>query len=103
MLINLKGQVGSGLDRDSVPNWPQQMQRNICSLCVTQRCPLGAPGRPQEPGNGSKSRAASPVTNADWTLHTANGEHYTAPPGQSSLPQIQGLRWVLDRYRRCCR
>ncbi|AWP01586.1 Hypothetical protein SMAX5B_012321, partial [Scophthalmus maximus] len=53
MLINLRGQVGSGLDRDSSPNWPQQMQRNICSLCVTQSCPLGAPGSPQEPGNGS--------------------------------------------------
>lgn len=62
MLINLKGQVRSGLDRDSIPNWPQQMQKNICSLCVTQSCPLGAPHSPQEPGNDSKSRAASAVT-----------------------------------------
>lgn len=58
MLINLKGQVRSSLDRDGIPNWPQT-QRNICSPCVTQSCPLGAPDGPQEPGNSSKSRAAS--------------------------------------------
>lgn len=58
MLINLKGQVRSGLDRDGISNWPQT-RRNICSLCVTQSGPLWASRGPQEPGNGSKSRPAT--------------------------------------------
>ena len=50
---------GSGQNQDDIPNWPRRMQRNICCLRVAQRCPLRDQGMLPEPGNGSKSRAAS--------------------------------------------